>query len=93
MGASTSDMLDWGVPAQLPVVRIARTKLACRACGKLVHGWNVQHSGRIQIQSGGWRKMMRYYRQLSATPQVTKWQLPAPAARPGSDRRCGRSGG
>ena len=34
IGESVSEMLDW-VPAQLRVVRIARPKYACRACGTI----------------------------------------------------------
>lgn len=34
VGESVSEMLDW-VPAQLRVVRIARPKYACRACGTI----------------------------------------------------------
>ena len=34
IGESVSEMLDW-VPAQLRVLRIARPKYACRACGSI----------------------------------------------------------
>src|SRR5450432_4829837 len=35
IGESVSEMLDW-VPAQLRVIRITRSKYACRSCNKVV---------------------------------------------------------